>query len=92
MIWSCCSPARSQPLHGYLTPAEVMSVSAHGTLPDGTPWPVPVTLDVPAGSIKPDAARVLLQDPEGTPLAVLDIPGSPTGQQLPLDRSTESGR
>ena len=50
-----------------------MSVSADGTLPDGTPWPVPVTLDVPAGSIKPDAARLLLQDPEGTPLAVLDI-------------------
>src|ERR1700749_3175564 len=43
------------PLRGYLTPAEVTSVSAHGTLPDGTPWPVPVTLDVPAGSIKPDA-------------------------------------
>jgi sulfate adenylyltransferase len=61
------------PLRGYLTPAEVMSVSGHGTLPDGTPWPVPVTLDMPAGSIKPDAARLLLQDPEGTPLAVLDI-------------------
>jgi hypothetical protein len=61
------------PLHGYLTPAEVMSVSADGTLPDGTPWPVPVTLDVPAGHLKPDAARLLLQDPEGTPLAVLDI-------------------
>ncbi len=67
-------------LHGYLTPAEVMSVSADGTLPDGTPWPVPVTLDVPAGSIKPDAARLLLQDPEGTPLAVLDIT-----DWLPLD-------
>ena len=61
------------PLRGYLTPAEVMSVSAHGTLPDGIPWPVPVTLDVPAGSIKPDAGRLVLQDPEGTPLAVLDI-------------------
>jgi len=61
------------PLRGYLAPAEVASVSAHGTLPDGTPWPVPVTLDVPAGSIKPDVPRLLLQDPEGTPLAVLDI-------------------
>lgn len=68
------------PLRGYLTPAEVMSVSAQGMLPDGTPWPVPVTLDVPAGSLKPDAAQLLLQDPEGTPLAVLDI----TGRQ-PLD-------
>jgi sulfate adenylyltransferase len=68
------------PLRGYLTPAEVMSVSADGTLPDGTPWPVPVTLDVPAGSVKPDADRLLLQDPEGTPLAVLDIT-----DWLPLD-------
>jgi sulfate adenylyltransferase len=68
------------PLRGYLTPAEAASVSAHGTLPDGTPWPVPVTLDVPAGNIKPDAARLLLQDPEGTPLAVLDIT-----DWLPLD-------
>ena len=50
---------------------------------------MPVTLDVPAGSIKPDAARVLLQDPEGTPLAVLDITGlaalDSTGRP-PLDR------
>jgi sulfate adenylyltransferase len=61
------------PLRGYLTPVEVASVTGHGTLPDGTPWPVPVTLDVPAGSIKPDAARLLLQDPEGTPLGMLDI-------------------
>ncbi len=72
------------PLRGYLTPAEVMSVSTHGTLPDGTPWPVPVTLDVPAGSIKPDADRLLLQDPEGTPLAALDIT-----DRLPLDSSTD---
>jgi sulfate adenylyltransferase len=72
------------PLRGYLTPAEVMSVSAHGRLPDGTPWPVPVTLDVPAGSIKPDADRLLLQDPEGTPLAALDIT-----DRLPLDSSTD---
>ncbi len=80
------------PLRGYLTPAEVMSVSAGGTLPDGTAWPVPVTLDVPAGSIKPDTARLLLQDPEGTPLAVLDITGLAgldSTDRLPLDRSTD---
>jgi sulfate adenylyltransferase len=74
------------PLRGYLTPAEVMSVSADGMLPDGTPWPVPVTLDVPAGSVKPDADRLLLQDPEGTPLAVLDIT-----DWLPLDGATDHG-
>jgi sulfate adenylyltransferase len=61
------------PLHGFMTAAEVASVTADGRLPGGAPWPVPVTLEVPASSIKPDTARLLLQDPEGTPLAVLDI-------------------
>ncbi len=79
------------PLRGYLTPAEVRSVSAHGTLPletvpDGTPWPVPVTLDVPAGNLKPDAAQLLLQDPEGTPLALLDIT-----DRVPLGATTDHG-
>ena len=61
------------PLHGFMSPAEVDSVTAEGRLPDGTPWPVPVTFEVPASAIKPDATRLLLQDPEGTPLAVLEI-------------------
>jgi sulfate adenylyltransferase len=61
------------PLHGFMTAAEADSVTASGRLPDGTPWPVPVTLEVLASAIKPDASRLLLQDPEGTPLAVLDI-------------------
>jgi sulfate adenylyltransferase len=61
------------PLHGFMPPAEVDSVTTDGRLMDGTPWPVPVTFEVPASAIKPDATRLLLQDPEGTPLAVLDI-------------------
>jgi sulfate adenylyltransferase len=61
------------PLHGFMTAAEADSVTASGRLPDGTPWPVPVTIEVLASAIKPDASRLLLQDPEGTPLAVLDI-------------------
>ena len=32
-----------------------------------------MTFEVPASAIKPDATRLVLQDPEGTPLAVLDI-------------------
>ena len=56
-----------------MTAAEADSVTAAGRLRDGTPWPVPVTFEVPASAIKPDASRLLLQDPEGTPLAVLDI-------------------
>jgi len=61
------------PLRGFMDAAEVAAVTEHGTLADGTPWPVPVTLDVPAGAVPDDATRVVLQDPEGSPLAVLAI-------------------
>ncbi len=61
------------PLRGFMPPAEADSVTATGRLLDGTPWPVPVTLEMPASAIKPDATRLVLQDPEGTPLAVLAI-------------------
>ncbi len=61
------------PLTGYLSAADIASVAVRGRLLDGTPWPVPVTLDVPSDSVEPDTARLLLLDPEGTPLAVLDI-------------------
>ena len=61
------------PLRGFMDAAEVAAVTERGTLPDGTPWPVPVTLDVPAGAAPADADRLVLQDPEGSPLAVLAI-------------------
>jgi sulfate adenylyltransferase len=61
------------PLTGFMSGADVASVAERGTLADGTPWPAPVTLDVPAEALAPDAGQVLLNDPEGTPLAVLDI-------------------
>ena len=61
------------PLRGFMDAAEVAAVTEHGTLADGTPWPVPVTLDVPAGAVPDGATRVVLQDPEGSPLAVLAI-------------------
>jgi sulfate adenylyltransferase len=53
--------------------ADVAAVAERGTLADGTPWPVPVTLDVPAEAIPADTDHLVLQDPEGTPLAVLSI-------------------
>jgi len=78
------------PLTGFMGAADVAAVAEAGTLADGTPWPVPVTLDVP-----PDVApahegdphrqaggdphrqaggdRLILQDLEGSPLAVLTI-------------------
>ena len=61
------------PLTGYLTTADLAAVAARRELADGTPWPVPVTLIVPAAAVPDDATRVVLQDPEGSPLAVLHI-------------------
>ena len=74
------------PLRGFMDAAEVTAVTEHGTLADGTPWPVPVTLDVPAGAVPADATRLVLQDPEGSPLAVLSIT-----ERARVPRSADSG-
>jgi sulfate adenylyltransferase len=61
------------PLKGYLGTADLMTVAERGELGDGTPWPVPVTLTVPARVLPEDARRLVLSDPEGSPLAVVEI-------------------
>src|SRR5580658_2245229 len=61
------------PLTGFMGSADVAALAERGTLFDGTPWPAPVTLDVPADAVPPDASRLVLQDPEGAPIAVLQI-------------------
>jgi sulfate adenylyltransferase len=61
------------PLHGFMDAADAAAVAERGMLADGTVWPVPVTLDVPAAAIPPDADHLVLQDLEGSPLAVLSI-------------------
>ena len=61
------------PLTGFMGAADVAAVMEHGTLADGTPWPIPVTLDVPRDAVADDARHVVLADPEGSPLAVLEI-------------------
>jgi sulfate adenylyltransferase len=61
------------PLEGFMGAADVAAVTEHGTLADGTPWPVPVTLDVRPDEVPPGARHLVLADPEGTPLAVLEI-------------------
>jgi sulfate adenylyltransferase len=61
------------PLRGFMDAAEVAAVTERGMLADGTPWSVPITLDVPAGVVPADADRLVLQDQEGSPLAVLSI-------------------
>jgi sulfate adenylyltransferase len=61
------------PLGGFMGSADVAAVIQHGTLADGTPWPVPVTLDVRPDDVPPGTRHVVLADPEGSPLAVLEI-------------------
>jgi sulfate adenylyltransferase len=61
------------PLPGFMTEADVASVIESWQLADGTPFPIPVTLDLPADAIPADAGRLALADPEGTPLAILEI-------------------
>ncbi len=61
------------PLNGFMDAADVTAVVEQGSLADGTPWPIPVTLDVSRDAVAAGADRVVLTDPEGTPLALLDI-------------------
>jgi len=61
------------PLRGFMDAGDAASVAERGLLIDGTPWPVPVTLEVPADVAPVHARHVVLQDPEGSPLAVLSV-------------------
>jgi len=68
------------PLRGFMDAADAAGSAEPGRLADGTPWPVPVTLEVPADAVPADADRLVLQDREGSPLAVLSIT-----ERRPLD-------
>jgi sulfate adenylyltransferase len=61
------------PLAGFMTAADVAAIEESWQLADGTPFPVPVTLDIPADGIPAGTSHLALADPEGTPLAVLRI-------------------
>ncbi len=61
------------PLTGFMCAADVTAVIEQGTLADGTPFPIPVTLDVSPGAVPGDARQLALADPEGAPLALLEI-------------------
>ncbi len=61
------------PLSGFMGSPDLAAIAERGTLADGTPWPFPVTLDVPADAVSAAADRVVLADQEGSPLAVLSI-------------------
>ncbi|MCD0447822.1 adenylyl-sulfate kinase [Actinocorallia sp. API 0066] len=72
-----------RPLTGFLGPLDAATVAAGGRLTDGTPWPAPVVLTGPEALA--DAKRIVLQDPETVPLAVLEVteawrdPAAPAG-------------
>ena len=68
-----------EPLQGFMTSADLASMAERGTVADGTPWPIPVTLEVPEDAVPAGASHLVLQDQEGTPLAVLQIT-----EQLPI--------
>ncbi|WP_017605698.1 adenylyl-sulfate kinase [Nocardiopsis alkaliphila] len=59
------------PFPGFMTREEAEAVTDRGRLPDGRPWPVPVTLEVP-GDLAGER-RLTLTDPEGAPLAELSV-------------------
>jgi len=63
------------PLRGFLTEDDYASVCADMRLGDGTLWPMPVTLDVPADVAEGlSSGDVLaLRDPEGVMLAALHV-------------------
>ncbi len=61
------------PLNGFMCEADAAAVARHGCLADGRPFPFAVTLDVPGNAVPPDAGMLVLEDPEGAPLALLEI-------------------
>jgi sulfate adenylyltransferase len=66
------------PLRRYLDPEEAAAARRTGRLPDGQPAPLPLRLIVPesvATRLTDDAARLVLEDPEGLPLALLRVTG-----------------
>jgi sulfate adenylyltransferase len=66
------------PLEGFLTQAEYQGVLENMRLPDGTLWPIPVTLDVSrefADQLKVGQS-IALRDPEGVLIATMQVSDS----------------
>ncbi|WP_308250302.1 adenylyl-sulfate kinase [Sphaerisporangium fuscum] len=61
------------PLTGFLGAADIASVTEEGRLADGTPWPDPVTLELPHDHPASVGQEVTLRDPEGAGVAVLTV-------------------
>jgi sulfate adenylyltransferase len=75
------------PLDGFLSRADYESVCENMRLGDGTPWPIPVVLDLPeefAADVG-EGGSLSLRDPEGTMLAALHVE-----ERWTPDRSAEA--
>lgn len=78
------------PLTGYLGREDFEAVLASMRLADGTPWPMPVSLDVPAalGEGLAPGEMLALRDQEGFMLAVMTVsavwPADPEGEARAL--------
>src|SRR4051812_21080735 len=60
-----------RPLTGFLGRPDADTVISTGRLADGTPWPAAITVSVPDETAAGDS--LVLADPEGAPVAVLDV-------------------
>ena len=63
------------PLTGFMTSSDLTEVCANMRLADGTLWPMPITLDLPAATADKlsTGSHLALRDAEGVMLAVLHV-------------------
>lgn len=63
------------PLKGFMTASEYEAVLENGRLPDGTVWPLPITLDVISEFAQQVelGAQIVLRDMEGVPIALMQV-------------------
>jgi sulfate adenylyltransferase len=68
-----------EPLTGFLGRGDLAALAKRGTLVDGTPWPLPVTLELPSSLVEgldlgdPMRRSLVLTDLEGAPVAALEV-------------------
>lgn len=68
-----------EPLAGFASRADLEAITRRGALADGTRWPVPITLEVPAELTErlevdnPRQRVLVLTDPEGAPVAAVEV-------------------
>ena len=62
-----------EPVRGFMNEEDYNSVVENMRLADGSLFPMPIVLDVPKGSPYAVGEKLLLCDPFGNPLAVMDI-------------------